>query len=170
VRCARAVIVIGAMLLLSGSVAIAAVPPRPGSQAPAFNLPIAVNGNGTLSLASLRGKGVYLNFFATWCGPCKVEAPYIGKLSKEFVKRNVVVVGVDELETTGQVKKFADQYRLPYRIVLDDSGDMGGSYGVAGLPLHVFIAPNGTVTVHRVGEMSEKQIRSALTALSSNHS
>jgi len=119
-------------------------------------------------LASLRGKGVYLNFFATWCGPCKVEAPYIGKLSREFAKRNVVVIGVDELETASQVKKFADQYKLPYRIVLDDSGDMGGSYGVAGLPLHVFIAPNGTVTVHRVGEMSEQQIRSALTALSPN--
>jgi len=169
VRYARVGAVVGAVLLLSGSVATAAAPPRPGSPAPAFDLPVAVNGKGTLSLASLRGKGVYLNFFATWCGPCKVEAPYIGKLSREFAKRNVVVIGVDELETPGKAKEFADQYRLQYRIVLDESGDMGGSYGVAGLPLHVFIAPNGTVTVHRVGEMSEKQIRAALTTLSSSH-
>jgi thiol-disulfide isomerase/thioredoxin len=144
----------------------AAAPPRAGSPAPAFSLPVIANGNGTLSLASLKGHGVYLNFFASWCEPCKAEVQYIGKLSKEYAKHNVVVVGVDELEPAEKAKQLAMQYRLPYRVALDDSGDVGGSYGLIGLPLSVFIAPNGTVASYHVGEMSESQIRTELQNLS----
>lgn len=160
---ARAVIGLTASLwLLCASGASAAPPPKVGAPAPAFSLPLAANGQGAVTLASLKGHGVYLNFFATWCGPCKVEAPYIGKLSREFAKKNVVVIGVDELEGPDRAKGFAAQYGLPYKIGVDSDGEMGGSFGIIGLPLHVFIAPDGTVTMHREGEMSELQIRAAL--------
>ena len=130
---------------------------------------LVANGKGTVSLASLKGHAVYLNFFASWCQPCKEEVPYISKLSQEFAKHNVIVVGVDELESADRAKQFADQFKLVYRIALDDSGDVGGSYGLLGLPLHVFIAPDGTVAVYRVGEMSEAQVRAALQQASSPH-
>jgi cytochrome c biogenesis protein CcmG/thiol:disulfide interchange protein DsbE len=155
-----------ALIAVLATQALAAAPPRAGSPAPAFSLPVIANGSGSLTLASLKGHAVYLNFFASWCEPCKAEVPYIGKLSKEYAARNVVVVGVDELEPADKAKQFAAQYHMPYRVTLDDSGDVGGSYGLIGLPLSVFIAPNGMVASYHVGQMSESQIRGELQALS----
>ncbi len=149
--------------------AAADAPPHTGAPAPAFSLPVVANGNGNLSLGSLKGHAVYLNFFASWCEPCKEEVPYIGKLSKEYAHHNVVVVGVDELEPADRAKQFATQYHLPYRVTLDNSGDVGGSYGLVGLPLHVFISPGGTVVAYRIGELSESQIRTELQTLSTEH-
>lgn len=149
--------------------ALAAPPPKKGAPAPAFSLPVVANGTGNLSLQTLRGRAIYLNFFASWCGPCKQEVPYIGKLSKEYARHNVVVVGVDELEPAEKAKQFAAQYHLPYRVTLDDNGDVGGSYGLIGLPMHVFIARDGTVSTYRIGEISEGQLRSQLQALSVGH-
>jgi len=149
--------------------AVAASPPKTGAPAPAFSLPIVANGTGNLSLQALRGHAIYLNFFASWCGPCKQEVPYIGRLSKEYARHNVVVVGVDELEPADKAKEFAAQYHLPYRVTLDDNGDVGGSYGLIGLPMHVFIARDGTVAAYRIGEISEVQLRKQLQALSAGH-
>jgi len=163
-------LVMAAMLVgIAVTIALAAAPPKTGAPAPEFSLPVIVNGNGTLSLQALRGRAVYLNFFASWCGPCKQEVPYIGKLSKEYARHNVVVVGVDELEPADKAKEFAAQYHLPYRVTLDDNGDVGGSYGLIGLPMHVFIARNGTVAAYRIGEISEAQLRKQLQALSAGH-
>jgi thiol-disulfide isomerase/thioredoxin len=149
--------------------ALAAAPPRVGTVAPPFDLPVVANGTGKLTLESLRGHGVYLNFFASWCEPCKEEVPYIGKLSTQYGKQGVTVVGIDELESADRARQFALQYHLPYRVVLDNSGDTGGDYGLLGLPLHVFIAPNGTVAEYHVGEMSETQVQAALQNLTKHH-
>jgi|SRR5579872_2266064 len=143
----------------------AAAPPRVGNPAPAFSLPVVANGSGSVSLASLKGHAIYLNFFATWCEPCKQEVPYISKLSQTFARHNVVVIGVDELESADKVKQFASTYKLVYQLAVDGSGEVGGDYGMLGLPLHVFIAPNGTVAQYKVGEMSEDQVRAALQSL-----
>jgi cytochrome c biogenesis protein CcmG, thiol:disulfide interchange protein DsbE len=143
----------------------AAAPPRVGAPAPAFSLPVVANGSGTVSLDSLKGHGIYLNFFATWCEPCKQEVPYISKLSQQYARHNVVVVGVDELESATKVQQFAQSYKLGYRLTVDGDGSVGGDYGLLGLPLHVFIAPNGTVAEYKVGEMSEAQVQTALQML-----
>ncbi|MBV8162800.1 MAG: TlpA family protein disulfide reductase [Candidatus Eremiobacteraeota bacterium] len=161
-----ALVTAGALL---ASVASADAPPRAGAPAPAFSLPVVANGHGTVSLASLKGRNVYLNFFASWCEPCKAEAPSIAALSKQYAPHNVVVVGIDELEQAEAAKNFATRYHLPYSIALDTSGDVGGSYGLLGLPLHVFISPDGTVAAYRVGEMSPAQIKTELQTLSASH-
>lgn len=168
-RSAITLAALAAAVLALVTVAVADAPPRTGTPAPAFALPVVANGHGTLSLVSLKGHAVYLNFFASWCEPCKEEAPSIVKLSKEYAPHNVVVVGIDELEQADAAKGFAARYHLPYSIALDNSGNVGGSYGLIGLPLHVFIDPNGTVAAYRVGEMSEPQIRSELQILSAEH-
>ena len=156
----------GVLVLVCGLTAYAAAPPQDGSPAPNFSLPLVANGRGAVSLAQLKGHAVYINFFASWCQPCKAEAPSIGKIAHDFGKHNVVVIGIDELEANEQAKNFATQYNLPYRIAVDSSGEVGGSYGLIGLPLHVFIAADGTVAMHREGEMSEAQIRAELQKLS----
>ncbi|MDQ2817164.1 MAG: TlpA family protein disulfide reductase [Candidatus Eremiobacteraeota bacterium] len=153
-------------LCLSGP-ALTAAAPRPGTQAPSFSAPLAANGNGSVTDAGLKGHGIYLNFFASWCGPCKAEAPFIGRLSREFARRRVVVVGVDELERAQQAKNFAVQYRLPYRIALDSNGDIGSAYGLIGLPLHVFIGPDGKVVAVRTGELNERQVTDYMRRISS---
>jgi cytochrome c biogenesis protein CcmG, thiol:disulfide interchange protein DsbE len=162
-------LIAGLVVVIAVAQALAAAPPRAGAPAPAFALPVVVNGNGNISLASLKGHAVYLNFFASWCEPCKEEVPYIGKLSKQYAKDNVVVVGIDELESADKAKQFAARYNLPYRVALDDNGDVGGAYGLIGLPLHVFIASDGKVAAYRVGEMSETQINTQLAAVAADH-
>jgi cytochrome c biogenesis protein CcmG/thiol:disulfide interchange protein DsbE len=152
-------------IVLCAGVARGAAPPRPGSPAPAFSLPLVANGQGAVSLASLHGHAVYLNFFASWCQPCKTEVPYISRLAREYAKRNVVVIGIDELEPAARAQAFAREYHLTYPIALDNSGTVGGDYGLVGLPLHVFIAANGTVAQYRPGELSEDQVRAALNAI-----
>lgn len=142
-----------------------AAPPRRGTPAPAFSLPVIANGKGQLTLVSLRGHAVYLNFFASWCGQCKQEVPAIVSLSKEYARRNVVVVGIDELEPADTARRFVREFRMPYPIVLDDSGDVGGAYGLYGMPLSVFIAPDGTVVSYHEGQMSKAAIRTALQSL-----
>ena len=98
----------GSLVLAGQTLAIAAVgvlagvlvwqlthqppPPRVGQRAPAFSLP-KLNGSGTVSLARLRGKAVVLNFFASWCDPCKREAPALEKVWRDYRSRGVVVLG-----------------------------------------------------------------------------
>ncbi len=154
-----------AAALLVAGIALAAAPPRVGSPAPAFSLPLVANGQGAISLASLHGHAVYLNFFASWCQPCETEVPYISRLAREYAKRNVVVIGIDELEPAARAQAFARAYHLSYPIALDNSGTVGGDYGLVGLPLHVFIAANGRVAQYRPGELSEDQVRTALNAI-----
>jgi len=168
-RTTVAIAALSVALLALGTGAGADAPPRKGAPAPAFELPVVANGHGTLTLASLKGHPVYLNFFASWCAPCKEEASSIAALSKQFAPEHVVVVGIDELEQPEAAKGFAERYHLPYSIALDQSGEVGGTYGLIGLPLHVFIESNGTIAAYRVGEMNKTQIQAELGKLESAH-
>jgi peroxiredoxin len=141
----------------------AAAAPRVGQPAPPFSLPTA--GGKTLTLASLHGHAVYLNFFATWCGPCNDEAPSIGKLSERFKARGLTVVGVNELESPAKAKEFLTKYHLPYGAVVDSDGETGKAYGAVGLPVHVFIDRNGIVKTYRLGEMNPDEIETAIKGI-----
>src|SRR5580700_10783872 len=99
-RFARILPVLAVWLLASAAPALAI--PRPGDPAPAFSLKSA--DGKVVSNATLRGKPVYLNFFATWCGPCRVETPSIVGLSKKYAARGLRVVGVDVGEDGGKAQ------------------------------------------------------------------
>jgi cytochrome c biogenesis protein CcmG/thiol:disulfide interchange protein DsbE len=148
-----------AATLALGGPALAAGALHTGDTAPAFSLPGL--GNGTVSLASLHGKPVYLTFFATWCGPCNDEAPSIVTLEKTYRPHGLVVVGVNEQESAAKAKSFVDKYHIPFTVVLD-SGKMGGDYGVIAMPVHVFIDRNGKVSTYRLGEMDPAEIEAAI--------
>jgi cytochrome c biogenesis protein CcmG/thiol:disulfide interchange protein DsbE len=129
---------------------------RVGQPAPAWSEP-AVPG-GTLSLASLHGKAVYLNFFASWCPPCNEEAPTLNALQKQYGGRGLQIVGVDVLENARKAEQFRSDHKLAYPAVVDD-GTLRNQYDVNGLPVHVFIDRKGVVRDVVVGELSAADMR-----------
>jgi thiol-disulfide isomerase/thioredoxin len=135
---------------------------RVGQPAPQWTDP-AANG-GTFSFASLRGRPVYLNFFATWCPPCNEEAPYINALQKQYAPAGLRVVGIDELEDAKKAQQFARKYNLVFPTVVDE-GTLQGQYSLNGLPVHVFIDRTGIVRKIVAGEMSKSQIASAIRSI-----
>jgi peroxiredoxin len=135
--------------------------PLAGQTAPDFTLP-APRGKA-ITLATLRGHAVYVNFFASWCGPCNDEAPSIGALRKKYAKQGVTVLGVDELEPAKAGAEFQSKYHTPFGLVaIDESGAVGRTYGTIYMPLHVFINRNGVVTTYHQGEMSPAEIDAAI--------
>ncbi len=130
---------------------------RVGDPAPAWSEP-SIPGP-RVSLAGLRGKAVYLNFFATWCPPCNAEAPAINSIQKTYGDKGLQVVGVDVLENAHKAALFRDQHHLLYPVVVDD-GTLRDQYRVNGLPVHVFIDKAGVVRRVVVGEMSPAAMQS----------
>lgn len=135
---------------------------RAGQPAPDWTQPTSTGGK--LTLSSLRGKAVYLNFFATWCPPCNEEAPAINALQKKYASRGLQIVGVDELENAKKAESFVRKYGLVYPAVADD-GTIGDQYAVNGLPVHVFISRTGVIRKIVVGEMTKTDIESNIRAI-----
>lgn len=135
--------------------------PRSGDVAPSFTLPAARA--GTVALRRFSGKPTYLNFFASWCGPCNMEAPSIARLYRTYHKRGLAVVGIDEQESAAQALGFARRYGWSFPIALD-GGPTGQAYGtLIGIPVHVFIDKHGRIRSLRIGEMSPAEIERAIT-------
>jgi peroxiredoxin len=134
--------------------------PQIGDHAPAINLP-STDGK-PVSLSRYRGKAVYLDFFASWCGPCNQEAPAVGKLYMRYHARGLQTIGIDELETPAKAKAFARKYQWKFPVVIDADGALGPTYGALGLPVHVFIDRHGNIAAYRLGEMDPGEIEAAI--------
>jgi cytochrome c biogenesis protein CcmG, thiol:disulfide interchange protein DsbE len=135
---------------------------RIGQPAPPFTQ--ATTTGSKLSLESLRGNPVYLNFFATWCPPCNEEAPDVNALQKQYASRGLKTVGVDELENVAKAKSFVDKFNLVYPAIVDD-GTLQTQYNVNGLPVHVFIDRKGIIRQIKAGEMSKAEIAASIKAI-----
>jgi cytochrome c biogenesis protein CcmG, thiol:disulfide interchange protein DsbE len=99
-----------------------------------------------ITLASLRGKVVWLNFFASWCPPCQQETPILRRLSDTYRDRGLALVGISVQETTAaDVTAYADRYRLHYRIGFDGTGEVLREYKVFALPTQFFIDTGGVI-------------------------
>jgi peroxiredoxin len=146
--------------IVASTCAPALAVPHEGDAAPAFTLPAAAG--GTISLAAFKGKPVYLNFFASWCVPCNEEAPGVASLYGKYRAKGFNVVGVNELEDKSKALAFAHQYKWPFPIAVDGDGAMAGSYGILGLPVHIFIDKHGKVSTFRLGEMEPPEIEAAI--------
>lgn len=142
----------------SSANASAAPPPKAaaiGETAPNWQEPTTTG--TTLSMESLHGKAVYLNFFASWCPPCNEEAPDVNSLQEEYGARGLQVVGVDVLENSAKAASFVTQHHLHYPAIVD-AGTLRDAYNINGLPVHVFIDRNGVVRKIAVGELSRAEM------------
>jgi cytochrome c biogenesis protein CcmG/thiol:disulfide interchange protein DsbE len=122
--------------------------------APAFELE-RLDGKGPVTLASLRGKAVVLNFWASWCGPCKDETPLLQAGWKRWRDRDVVFVGVDVKDFRGDARTFLARYGVTYPNVYDGKGSTVGRYGVTGFPETYFIDAEGKVRFRIAGPVAD---------------
>lgn len=99
-----------------------------------------------IRLADLRGKAVWINFWASWCPPCQQETPIIRDLAQRYRSDGLVVVGIAVQETSpDDIRAYAERYELDYTIGFDASGDIYREYRIFGLPTQVFIRPDGVI-------------------------
>jgi len=120
-------------------------PPKVGAPAPAFSLP-RLTGDGEVSLSSFRGKTVVLNFFASWCRPCKQEAPDLESVWRRNRSKGLVVLGVDSGDTRGAARDFLSAHGVTYPIVFDPAEELAlGAYALPGLPVTYVINSAGRI-------------------------
>lgn len=116
-----------------------------------------------VTLSDLQGKVVLIDFWATWCPPCREELPSIAKLSAAYRDKNVVVLGIND-EDRGTVKHYLEKQGLALTVLMDSSEKVHGQYGCRALPTVVVINREGLVTAQYVGGRSEDELRAALRA------
>jgi len=115
-----------------------------------------------VSLSDLRGKVVVLNFWATWCPPCRREVPNLQAVHNEYGPRGVVVLAVDVQESLDTVGKFAMDNGITFNVWLDEDGWASTVYGVRSLPTTFFIDRQGVIRSIHFGAMSREQISAQL--------
>ena len=151
--------VAGLLGLLVWRLAHQSKPPKIGGPAPAFSLR-RLDTSGTLALASLRGKPVVLNFWASWCVPCKGEAKMLENAWQRYRAQGVVFVGIDWHDVKSDARRFLDHHGVTYPTVLDGSGSITDRYGVVGVPETYFIDRRGRlVGEHIVGTVVNQKDR-----------
>ena len=129
--------------------------PVVGNPAPDFTLP-DLSGR-PVSLGDFRGRPVLLNFWATWCGPCREEMPRIQAFHEQYRDR-VAVVGVDVGESAEQVEAYVRAGGYTWLFLLDEQAATAEKYAVYGLPTTFFLDRDGIIRAKRIGVMSEEQI------------
>jgi len=134
--------------------------------APDFILP-DLRGGKDIALADLRGQVVIVNFWGSWCPPCREEAPVLAAFAREYADDGVTVIGIDVWErdwNDGRV--FLEEFRIDYRNVYDAQGRVTIDYGVAGVPETFFISPEGQLLGKYTGPLkSADQLLSLLAEL-----
>lgn len=130
-----------------------------GSQAPEIELTDLKE--ETVRLSDLRGKPVLVNFWATWCAPCRIEMPVMEKKYRAYKEsEKFVILAVDVKDDSGvdAVRRFLGELSLTFPVLLDSDGRAGTAYNVLGLPTSFFIDRRGVIRAARVGAMSEQYI------------
>ena len=153
-----------AYLLISLTGLSAAVPGVERSRpAPDFTAP-GLNG-GPVRLADLRGRPVVLNFWASWCPPCRAEMPEFERVWQTYRERDVVFVGVATSDRTDKAQAFLLESGVSYPNALDAGNDVAALFNAASLPTTVFIDRAGRIVTRRVGAMTAQQVAAQVEEL-----
>ncbi|MEK6265293.1 MAG: TlpA family protein disulfide reductase [Clostridium sp.] len=118
-----------------------------------------------VSLSDLKGKKVFLNFWATWCPPCKEEMPDIEKLYQETKDSDLVIVAIEIGEPLSTVKSFIDSNKYNFKVLIDPSQSVATQYNIAAIPTSYFIDVDGNIISKNVGAMNIEQMREYIKTL-----
>ena len=139
--------------------------PLVGHDAPDFTLPIVANGpapeasQATLSLRALRGQAILLDFWATWCAPCRAQSPILDRISRRWRDQGVMVLGVNtDAPNQGDPREFARAHGVSYPMVHDALGQASRSFEVDSLPTLVVISRTGKIIAVRTGLTEDAEL------------
>jgi cytochrome c biogenesis protein CcmG/thiol:disulfide interchange protein DsbE len=132
---------------------------------PAARFTLESMDGGTLDLADLQGKVVLVDFWASWCTPCRQEAPVLRQVYQEYADQPVEFVGVNIWDRREDAFQYTDTFDIPYPNGIDESGSIAIDYGVRGIPEKFFIDSTGVVRRKYVGPMHADTLRAALDEL-----
>jgi cytochrome c biogenesis protein CcmG/thiol:disulfide interchange protein DsbE len=145
---------LGYGLLSKGGSAIAV-----GDRAPDKELP-ALGGTGTGRIADYRGQWVLVNFWASWCAPCRAEAPVLERFWRENQGRDVTVLGIDLDDATDDARAFVAEFGLTYPQLRDGNGqERRDAYGMTGFPESFLVDPGGHLALIRRGPVDQRVVR-----------
>ena len=146
-------------LSLAVFASLAALAPLPamaveaGEAAPAFSLPSA--SGAPVATDKLRGKVIYVDFWASWCGPCRRSFPWMNEMQQKYGPKGFVVVGINVDKKRADADKFLAQVPAAFTIVFDEAGSTPSAFGVKGMPSAYLIDANGKVSYVERGFLDE---------------
>ena len=146
-------------LLSKGSSGVAVGDPAPNSPLP------RLEGDGEGSLAEHRGQWVLVNFWASWCIPCKEEAPALQEFQRRHGSEGFTVLGIDSRDLGDDGRAFVERYGLTYPQLRDGDGESAGEYGTTGVPENFLIDPRGKVRLHSVGPVDDEYLQKYVAPL-----
>jgi cytochrome c biogenesis protein CcmG, thiol:disulfide interchange protein DsbE len=127
-------------------------------RAPNITLP-RLDGRGTASLADFRGRVVVLNYWASWCDPCRAESPLLERWHRRMARRGGTVLGIDVLDVTSDARAFVRRYGLTYPMLRDADGETQSEFGVVAYPETLVIDRAGRVAALERGPVDEAFMR-----------
>ena len=118
---------------------------------PAWELPLIANGEGTVTDSTYLGRVTYVDFWASWCGPCRLSLPALNRLSKEFDTADFGVVAISVDYVDEDALDFLKRYPVDYPVAIDKTGNSGRDFAVAGMPSGYLIGRDGLIRAVHVG-------------------
>ena len=133
-------------------------------EAPSLELP-RLSGTGVESLDDYRGRVVVLNFWASWCEPCREESPLLQRWHERIEERGATVLGVDAFDEIGRARAFVDEYGLTYPMLRDGEGSTRESFGILGFPETFVIDREGRIAAVARGPVDAEFMRERVAPL-----
>lgn len=181
-----AVVLVAALFMLlvwkvaygsSGAGLVAAIKRGEQPSAPSFDLPVIWDrpgmwprrvrpalGDGRVQLEELRGTPVVLNFWASWCIPCKREAPFLAASARAH-RREVAFLGLDIQDFTSDARRFLRELEVPYSSVRETGSRIHTAYGLTGVPETYYIDSRGRIVGHATGAVSREELERGIAPL-----